>query len=175
MRRFQKVFFWRNILPKHPEKDDDKRMNFDNFKFVQDKETFDLGGIHAHIVEIPGHTKGSIAVYYPEKRLMITSDGANPEPWLFLPESMDLSTYARSLHKLETYEFDNFLTGHSDKLMPKSDLNGWIRVAENPDLDNCRQEKENYFAPRVHPVTVWTKGDIKRKEANIMIDPNKLK
>lgn len=174
MKPFQRIFFWRNLLSKHPEQNDEKRAGFHDFRFIKEGDIFDLGEIHAQIIEIPGHTQGSVAVYFPEKRLMITSDGANPGPWLFLPESTNLSTYISSLHKLEKYEYDYILTGHSDKLMPKSDLSDWIHVAEHPDMENAKPAKESYFAPGVHPITVWAKGDSKRKGANIMIDPNKV-
>lgn len=64
---FKYIVFWRNVLPRDPERNDSRRENFNNFKYVKDGDSFDLGGMTAIIVEIPGHTQGSIAVYLPEK------------------------------------------------------------------------------------------------------------
>jgi len=175
IRMIQVIFFWRNVLPKRPEVNDAKREDFDNFHDIREGDRFDLGGLTAEIIEIPGHTQGSIAVLFPEKRLIITSDGANAGTWLFLPESTSLSQYAKSLHKLEKLEFDYILTGHSQQLFTKDSLKEWIQVAEHPDLEHAKPQKGNAFAPNVSPVTVWAVGDAKHKGASIMIDPEKIK
>ncbi len=175
IRPFQIIFFWRSILPKHPEANDNLRMNFDNFRFVREGESFDLGGLTPRIVEIPGHTQGSIAVLIPEKRLVFTSDGANPDTWLFLPESTNLSTYAKSLRKLESLDFDHMLTGHTEQLFPKRVLSDWIAVAENPDRENGRPVRGNAFAPGVKPVRYWAKGIRSKKGMpSILADPHRL-
>ena len=171
---FQKIVFWRNILPKDPERNDEKRASFSNFRYMKEGDSFDLGGITARIIEIPGHTTGSIAVYLPEKRLVITSDGANTGTWLLLPESANLSTYLQSLRKLEKLDVDYILTGHVNTLFPKSALQEWIKVAEYPDVANAKEEKGGDFAPGVKPIRVWAVGDTKKKGPSILIDPEKL-
>lgn len=171
---FQIIAFWRNVVPKDPERNDENRMNFNNFRFVKEGDTFDLGGLTAQIVEIPGHTQGSIAVLFPEKRLIFTSDGACSATWLFLPESTNRSAYVSSLHKLEALEFDHILTGHSMELFSKQTLKDWINVAEHPDLATGKPQKGNAFAPGVTPICYWAEGDTKHNGPHILIDPKKL-
>lgn len=166
-----RIFFWRILVPKHPEDTDEGRMNFSNWHFVKEKDTFDLGDLTAEVIEIPGHTQGSIALYFKEKKLLITSDGANSATWLFLPESTDLATYIESLHKLERYDFEHILTGHSLDLFTRKDLEDWIEVAKHPGLNHTKKEKGGDFAPGVQPIRVWAEEDTKHKGPSIVIDP----
>ena len=172
---FNRIFFWRILVPKHPEETDEGRMNFNNWHFVKDGDRFDLGDLTAEVIEIPGHTKGSIAIWFKEKKLIITSDGANAATWLFLPESTDLPTYIESLHKLERYDFEQILTGHSLNLFTRKDLEDWIKVAEDPGLSHAKKEKGGDFAPGVLPLRVWAKDDVKHKGPSIVIDPERIK
>lgn len=175
LRLFDRIIFWRTLLPKDPERNDGRRSSFDNWRFIKEGDRFDLGGVTAQIIEIPGHTPGSVAVFLPEKRLMITSDGANPGTYLFLPESTRLSTYIESLKKLKNYDYDFILTGHSDKLMPKKDLNSWLHVAENPDIKHGKpREDDEILAPGVHAITCWATEDPKHKGPGIVLDPTKV-
>ena len=169
-----KIFFWRILVPKHPEETDEGRMNFSSWHFVKEGDTFDLGDLSAQVIEIPGHTQGSIAVYFKEKKLLVTSDGANSATWLYLPESTDLAEYSRSLHKLEEYDFESILTGHSLKLFTRKDLDDWIRVAEHPGLSHGKKQKGGAFAPGVTPLQVWAEEDTKHKGPSIVIDPARL-
>lgn len=170
IRLFQKLLFWRDFTTKTPTIYDHQRANFKNFKFIKEGDTFDLGGLIGQVIEIPGHTSGSIAMYFSEISLAIVSDGACGGPYLFLPESTNLSTYLSSLKKLEKLDIKYFLTGHSSKLFTDLDLKKWIYVAENPDFENSKKEKENFFAPGVTPVRVWGKGDSKRKGPSLVLD-----
>lgn len=174
LRAFRYLFFWRTIVPKNPEYNDERRANFGNWRFIKEGDSFDLGGVTAEVVEIPGHTRGSIAMFFPEKKLMITSDGANPGTWMFLPESTMLSVYRESLKKLKKYSFEYILTGHISRLMPKSVLDAWIHVAESPDIAHGKKGKEAEFAPGVHQITCWATDDLKHKGPSIVLDPKKV-
>ena len=170
-----RIIFWRTLIPKDPERNDRQRANFDNWRFIKEGDCFDLGGITAQIIEIPGHTSGSVAVFLPEKRLMITSDGANPGTYLFLPESTGLSTYIESLKKLKSYDYDFILTGHDHQLMPKSDLVAWLHVAEHPGLNHSKRRKDDeILAPGVHAINCWAEDDAKHKGPMIVLDPAKV-
>ena len=167
---FQRIFFWRSILPKHPEENDEKRQNFSNFLPIREGDLFDLGGLHAEVVEIPGHTPGSIALFIPEKQLVLASDGANAATWLFLPESQNLSVYRNSLYKLRNLPANRILTGHSSKFFSKDDLETWIRVAEAPDLTGGKPQKQAYLAPGADVRQVFAKGHNTRKDPHIVLD-----
>lgn len=173
LKLFQHILFWKTILPKHPEEHDPDRMSFNRFAFLHDGDEFDLGGLTAKVYEIPGHTKGSVAVLIPEKRLIFTTDGANPNTWLFLPESDSLSVYLNSLRKIEGLDFDHILTGHSSNLFTRADLQKWINVAEHPDVKHAKPIKENSFAPGTKIVQVWAKGS-KNKGPSVQISTDRI-
>ncbi len=175
LRIFNKIFFWRILVPRHPDEFDDKRENFDNFCYLQDGDTFDLGSLTAEIIHIPGHTQGSVAILFREMKLLITSDGANPGTYLFLPESTTVARYIESLHKLEGFDFDKILTGHSDTLFPSSALQEWINVAEHLGLSHAREGKESLVAPGVTQLLVWAEDDPGHKGPHLEIDRNKIK
>ncbi len=170
LRIFQRIFFWRTIIPKHPEENDEKRGSFSNFLPLHEGDSFDLGGLHAEIVEIPGHTPGSIALFSPEKSLILASDGANSAVWLFLPESQNLSVYRNSLYKLRSLPADRILTGHSAKFFSKSDLEAWIRVAENPDLEGSKPQKQGFLAKGADVRKVCAKGYNTRRDPAVVLD-----
>lgn len=168
-----RVFFWRELITKNPEENDEQRYEFDHFEFIKEGDTFNLGNLTAQIIEIPGHTQGSIAVYFPEIRLIVTSDGANAACWLFLPESTNLSTYEASLHKLEAYDFDRILTGHTDKFFGRDDLAEWIDLAENLDIENGKKQKEDFLAKGADVRNCWNKKDSRHRGSYIVVDVNK--
>ena len=165
LKLFQRIIFWRTLIPEHPEENDEKRVNFSNFLFLKERDSFDLGGMHAEIIDIPGHTAGSVAVWIPERKLIFTSDGANPGTWLFLPESEPLSVYRESLRKIEALPFERILTGHTRKFFMRGDLQDWIRVAEDPDIENGKVQNQEYLAPDCEVRRVFAKGDTKKKAA----------
>ena len=151
----------------------------DDFIFVEEGHTFDLGGVTAEVVEIPGHTPGSIGLLVKEKRLFLASDGVNANTWLFLPESQKLSVYQDTLKKIQKLDFDYLLTGHSLKLEPKANLQDYLAVAINPDIENADELKPNVFAPGVTPLRCldMANRDKKRKDRNkagIVISKDKL-
>ena len=151
----------------------------DSFLFVEEGYTFDLGGVTAEVVEIPGHTPGSIGLLVREKRLFLASDGVNANTWLFLPESQKLSVYQETLQKIQKLDFDHLLTGHSRKLKPKANLQNYIAVAMNPDIENSAKLKPNEFAPGVTPLRCLDKANRgksrrDRNKAGIVISKDKL-
>lgn len=75
--------------------------NADRFKELKAGMTFDLGGVHLDIYDIPGHTQGMKAVLLRENRALITGDGANMFTFLFGKETLGLSSYEKSLRKLQ--------------------------------------------------------------------------
>lgn len=54
---------------------------------------FDLGGIHVEIHAFPGHTKGSMILYIPELRTLITGDACNNSTFVFDSNSTSLEEY----------------------------------------------------------------------------------
>lgn len=178
LKAVQRILFFLRILPKHM--DVDKYLNgplCENFAPVREGHVFDLGGMTAQVVEIPGHTPGSIGLLVKERKLFITSDGINSATWLFLPESCKLSVYQQTLKKADQLDFDYLLTGHSSELLPKSIMKDYIEVAENPDFKNGKPGQTSTFAPGVQPVSCHAVGlspKAAKKKPTIMISADKF-
>ncbi|MBR3504119.1 MAG: MBL fold metallo-hydrolase [Clostridia bacterium] len=75
-------------------------------------ETLDLGGLTARVMPCPGHTPGSMAVYAPERALLLTGDDWNPCTWLFFPEALPLAAYRENLRSLLALPFEWALCPH---------------------------------------------------------------
>lgn len=99
---------------------------------VREGDSFDLGGLHANIIELPGHTKGSLGVFIPEKKLMLTGDAVSPQMCLFLEGTLGLREYRETLHKLMKIEFEYFLLGHFKDPYKKEMLNAFERCSRLP-------------------------------------------
>ena len=82
-------------------------------------ETLDLGGLTAQVIPCPGHTPGSVAVYVPERRLLLTGDDWNPCTWLFFREAMPVRAYRERLRGLLNLPFEQVLCPHRTGLYPR--------------------------------------------------------
>ena len=58
-----------------------------------EERLIDLGGLTLQPVHCPGHTPGSLVLYVPEYRLLLTGDDWNPTTWLFFPEALPVAEY----------------------------------------------------------------------------------
>ena len=92
---------------------------------LRDGDVIDLGGgDHLQVVHVPGHTKGSIALYYPNKAALFTGDfvyecggGSNLLDWLptsSVPEYV--SSARRMLDWLSEHPVDVVYPGHFQTL-----------------------------------------------------------
>ena len=82
---------------------------------LADGDVFDLGEITVKVMEMPGHTKGSVLLYIGQEKMLFTSDAIGSGGlWMQLPESTFLEEYLKEVKKLEA-----FLKGHEGvKLYP---------------------------------------------------------
>ncbi len=73
----------------------------------------DLGGMTARVLPCPGHTPGSLLVYVPERKLLLTGDNWNPCTWLFFPEALGARGLRDGMRRFLELDFDYALCGHS--------------------------------------------------------------
>lgn len=85
-------------------------------------ETIDLGGVTAQIIHCPGHTPGSVVVWIPEKKLLLTGDDWNPCTWLFFEEALPVGQYRENMRKLLNLPFEHVICSHRTALYPRSML-----------------------------------------------------
>lgn len=102
-----------------------------NLEFLDDINSFSLGEYTIEILMASGHTHGSIALYCKELKLMIVSDAICQYVWLFLNESTTVTEYVKTIKNVLSYDFDNFIVGHTTGLLPKDKMIEYLNCAED--------------------------------------------
>ena len=163
-----------NLLKNDFDKDNYLIQNEGNLKIVN-FDNIDLGDLLIKIIPLEGHTKGSIGFLIVEDNLLITSDAICPWVWMFLEESTTVSTYLNMLKETIKLPFTGFLLGHgSGQIMPKDEINKYIKVTEDIDLSKAVKVSFNNFEDlnsycyseyKVHEPGKW----------GIIFNPDKLK
>lgn len=102
---------------------------------VEEGHVFDLGGITLEVVEVPGHTHGSIGLLYKEEKIFFAGDAMNPFLWLFAPEATMLSEYKATLRKADGLDFEALVVSHGPGALPKAILADFMDAAENVDYE----------------------------------------
>ena len=142
-------------------------------KPIEYYDVIDLGGTKLEVIPMPGHTKGSIALYNKDKRLILVSDATCPFVWLFLKESEPVSVYLNSLREVLKLEFDNFLVGHGARMFPRQKMIDFYEVAKNINLEeSVKVSFPNFDNANSY---CYTKGVMYNQDhCGIVFDPNKL-
>lgn len=112
---------------------------FDRLLDLEPGMVFDLGGVTAEAVALPGHTAGSMGLHLRESRIMLVGDAISPQMCLFFPDSLGLEEYRETLRRLMGMDFDTFIQGHYQKEFPKSLLGKLWDCAQLPG--NARGHK----------------------------------
>ena len=97
-------------------------------------QVFDLGGVTLEVVDLAGHTAGSIGLIAREDRILFSGDGVNPHIWMQLEESLSIAALQGMLQRLKAdhgADFDRVLTGHA-KDFRSADIVGEL-------LQGCRE------------------------------------
>ena len=129
-------------LPDDYDKDKYANMKQDNLIPLENMMSFKLGSINVDVVDMAGHTAGSIGLLIREFSLLLTSDSANSNCWLFLNESLPLNDYIAMLERVSALPFDKFIIGHSDEPQDKKVFLKYIEIAKNADVS-----KSEPYAP----------------------------
>lgn len=95
-------------------------------KDIEEGDAFDLGGICLETMELPGHTPGSVLVFWRKEKILFSSDAIGSGGlWMQLPESLPLTEYMSGLEKLEDlltiYPETKIYTGHSWQIISHID------------------------------------------------------
>ena len=82
---------------------------------VQQGDMLDLGDRPLEIIDLPGHTPGSIAILDVKNRVLIGGDSIQDGRIFMFGEHRNLTEYIASLEKLSVYEgrFDEVYASHS--------------------------------------------------------------
>jgi len=127
-----------------------------NLKPLESGTVFDLGGLHVEVIDMAGHTGGSIGILIPEKRILIDSDSANSHCWMFMPQSLGIKEYIAMLERVMLLEFDVFYVAHQDHAHTKEDLQKFITVAKNATIEKSKPYES---WPELKPY-IYTEDDV---------------
>lgn len=84
------------------------------FHFIKEGDIFDLGDLCLEVIELPGHTDGSIGLLERNLRLLFSGDALQHLQLLLAPNKDVLNIYANTINKVKSIydEFDTHLGGH---------------------------------------------------------------
>ena len=119
-------------------------------------QVFDLGGLHAKVIDLRGHTKGSIGLLLEEERLLLSGDAINETLWMFNYGVLPLSEFRKTLVRLKKLPFDTFLCGHSDEEKSKALVEAHLRNLEQLSVDPST--KQFYFGIETYASTYELDG-----------------
>lgn len=91
----------------------------------------DLGNLYGEIVELPGHSAGSIGVYFPEWKVLLSGDALTPVMCLIFQNHGTKEIQLRTLRDVEQMDVEYYMTSHSEKKMPKSLISRMIGCIEH--------------------------------------------
>lgn len=98
---------------------------------------FDLGGVCLEVVDLPGHTAGSIGLYCREEKLLYVADAVCRMVLLYLEEAASLSTYIATLEKVQAMDVQFLLPGHQQEPVDQAAVALYLQVARSADWDNA--------------------------------------
>ncbi|MBE5781501.1 MAG: MBL fold metallo-hydrolase [Clostridiales bacterium] len=119
-------------LPEEADLDAFLNRSMDHVKLIplNEGDVLDLGGVTLNVIHIPGHSKGSVALYSPELKIMFGGDSVNSHPIWYVNStgSLPISTFLRSLEKLKglNLEIEAIYPGHGNSPLGVEVMNNLI-------------------------------------------------
>ena len=148
--------------------------SFGNLKPLNYHDIIDLGNLELEVIDMRGHTQGSIGLYIKDWKLLLVGDATCPFIWIFLDESTSVEEYIEMLENVLPLDFTDFLVGHGARLFPKSKMYEFLKVAKEVDMEKAVKVSFNNFEE--HNIYCYTEGVMYNQDhAGIVFDPNKLK
>ncbi len=88
---------------------------------LNDGDVFDLGGVRLEVIEVPGHTKGTVVLLDRDRRVVYSGDACNANTLLCTASSVTVEEYREGLLHFQRFLpcFDGMYGGHSVGLVPK--------------------------------------------------------
>lgn len=102
----------------------------DNIKAL-DFDKLDLGGLECRIIPLPGHSRGSVGIWLPKLRLLLSGDALTPVMCLIFQNHMPSEVQYKTLKYVQAMDFDWYLTSHHSRCFSKALISRLIRCIEN--------------------------------------------
>ena len=101
-----------------PEEDENYRehQGMGNFIPIKEGDVIDLGERSLFVIDIPGHTPGSIALLDEKNRILVSGDSVSNSNIFMFGKFRDLSLYVKSLNHLKNWDgkYDEIYPMHGD-------------------------------------------------------------
>lgn len=104
---------------------------------IAEGHVFDLGGIRLEVVELPGHTTGSIGLLCRQKQSVWAGDAINGCLLLNGPEAAPLERYIATLKKALGIDFEKMYISHQGQPLSRDDISGYLTLACRVDWDRA--------------------------------------
>lgn len=120
------------------------------------KKHFDLGGRTLEVVDLKGHTPGSVGLLLKEDKILFSGDGLTYWVWLQLEESSSVKEYLNVLLSIKERErdFDQIYNGHCPYPSPVEYIDDVIALAKE-----VIQNKPGSFLDQGEYSGFWTNGN----------------
>ena len=122
-------------------------------------QIFDLGGVQLEVVDLKGHTAGSIGLLDKAGRIIYTGDGLNVHLWMQLDHSLPMTTMLETFLALKEKhggDFDYVAHGHARELRGKEILDWMIKGCEDIIASRTENDQPYQFfggTARQHPIS----------------------
>lgn len=99
---------------------------------IYEGDIFDLGGVQLEVIQVPGHTYGSVVFLNRAERIVFSGDACNLNTLLALQGSTSVEEYLESLQHFKEYTeaFDSMYGGHGDGPVPCSTVDDAIAMCQ---------------------------------------------
>lgn len=107
---------------------------FSLYRDMKGSDCFDLGGEVIEIYDLPGHTKGSVAMLMKNARVLLLGDACNGFTFMHENHSVSIEHYEENLKKLDQEtagKYDRILASHGNGESPIDIIQGCIAVCED--------------------------------------------
>lgn len=134
-----------NVLPESFDCEKYLTMNEGNLKLIDEIKEISLGDLTIEVLPAYGHTRGSIALFCKELKLMIVSDAICQYVWIFLEESTTVNEYIKTVKNILDVDFETFIVGHVPGELPKEEMIKYYNCALSIDLGKSEKVEFNNF------------------------------
>ncbi|MEL7658301.1 MAG: MBL fold metallo-hydrolase, partial [Bacillota bacterium] len=147
---------------------------YHNLVPLEDGAIFDLGGFSVRAVPLPAHSPGSMGFLCPELGLLLSGDSVAPLVCLVFPESLDIKGYIKMLEKVKELSFSGFLSAHSERLIPKEEIELYMKCAMSVDLKRSVNYKSSLFPAYPGRIFFYENPIIRGEFTSIVYSESKL-
>lgn len=118
---------------------------------VKENDIIDLGNRPLEIIDIPGHTPGSIAILDIDKRILIAGDSVQSGNIFMFGKFRNIDDYILSMKKLLTYQdrFDVVFPSHGEFPVKPDIIGKLIEGAGQIAEHKCQGQKVDMFGNKI--------------------------